>query len=443
MVIDKLDTFIDEIRSGKREGSVVTYHTTDSLSADAREAWRQLRKELESVGITPARFNQHHDIIITRLQEAIENGDLIETLREELSNNTCGCNSNSTQGLGDRFSNAEDSEDKHLVSVDYTCGTVPQPRNLRTNIQPPTTTPASPIKEPSRITKLLSRITNGGGRLRDAAILGIEPLVRELLKKGANINSKDQYTGRTPLSWAAWGGHTAVIRLLLETDKVDVDSGDIHGRTPLSWAAEGGHEAVVRLLLETGEVDVNSKAKNYKFDNDSDSEDQINGGTPLSWVAARGHETVVKLLLETDAIDIDSKDYDSWTPFLWAAARGHEAVVKLLLKTNKIDANFEDRTNRTPLLWAAKNGYEIVVKLLLERGEIDIDSKDYKGRTPLFCAAENGHETVVRLLLETGKVDIGSNDYKGETSLSCAVKHGHKAIVRLLSQPPPRLPPSI
>jgi ankyrin repeat protein len=29
---------------------------------------------------------------------------------------------------------------------------------------------------------------------------------------------------------------------------VDVDSEDGYGRTPLSWAAAGGHEAVVKLL---------------------------------------------------------------------------------------------------------------------------------------------------------------------------------------------------
>jgi ankyrin repeat protein len=40
-----------------------------------------------------------------------------------------------------------------------------------------------------------------------------------------------------------------VVKLLLETGKVDVESKDkIYGRTPLSWAAERGHETVVELL---------------------------------------------------------------------------------------------------------------------------------------------------------------------------------------------------
>ena len=42
-----------------------------------------------------------------------------------------------------------------------------------------------------------------------------------------------------------------VVKLLLETGKLDVDSKDSRGWTPLLWAAENGHEAVMKLLLET------------------------------------------------------------------------------------------------------------------------------------------------------------------------------------------------
>jgi ankyrin repeat protein len=79
-----------------------------------------------------------------------------------------------------------------------------------------------------------------------------------------------------------------VIKLLLDTGKVDVDAKDYGGRMPLSWTAEGGSEAIVKLLLDTGKVDVDSK--------DSDSR------TPLSRAAENSHEAVVKLL-QTSMID--------------------------------------------------------------------------------------------------------------------------------------------
>ena len=76
----------------------------------------------------------------------------------------------------------------------------------------------------------------------------------------AELESKANYYGQTPLSWAAGNGHEAVIKLLLATGKVDVDSKDKYfSQTPLSRAAGNGHEAVVKLLLATGKADIDSK----------------------------------------------------------------------------------------------------------------------------------------------------------------------------------------
>jgi ankyrin repeat protein len=76
-------------------------------------------------------------------------------------------------------------------------------------------------------------------------------VVKLLLETGkVDADSKDSGFNRTPLSWAAENGHAAVVKLLLETGKVDVDSKDSSGRTPLSWAAKNGHAAVVELFEE-------------------------------------------------------------------------------------------------------------------------------------------------------------------------------------------------
>ena len=53
--------------------------------------------------------------------------------------------------------------------------------------------------------------------------------------------------GGTPLAGAAAMGREAVVKLLLEKG-AELESKDTNGRTPLAWAAANRHEAVVKLL---------------------------------------------------------------------------------------------------------------------------------------------------------------------------------------------------
>lgn len=209
---------------------------------------------------------------------------------------------------------------------------------------------------------------------------------------------------------------------------------DSSRRSPLSWAAEKGHEALVKLLLDTGKVDVNARDKKDR--------------TPLLWAAAKGHDNVVGLLVDTGRVDVNARDKMDRTPLLWAAGKGHDVVVKLLLDTGKVDVNARDKEfGQTPLSlaaekgrkyggipppWAAWNGHEAVVKLLLDTGKVDVDSRDKNGRSPLSWAAEKGHEAAVRLLVDTGKVDMAAEDVCGLTASQFADFNHHTRIDDLL-----------
>jgi ankyrin repeat protein len=86
----------------------------------------------------------------------------------------------------------------------------------------------------------------------------------------------------TGLHLAAYFGVETVVKLLLDTGKVEADSKDKNSRTPLFWAVENGHEAVVKLLLKKGsEVEMESRG----------------GSTPLQLAALNGHEGVEQLLV--------------------------------------------------------------------------------------------------------------------------------------------------
>ena len=274
------------------------------------------------------------------------------------------------------------------------------------------------FEEPNLLVETDARDQYGRTPLLYAAGGGHEAVVRVLLARGDVEADARDIDGRTPLLYAAGGGHEAVVRVLLARDDVEADARDNFGGTPLLYAAEEGHEAVVRVLLAQDDVKADGR-NNY-------------GGTPLSYAARGGHEAVVRVLLARDDVEADRRDNYGGTPLSYAAKEGHEAVVRVLLARDDIKADARDKDGRTPLSYAAGGGHEAVVRVLLARDDVKADRRDnYKG-TPLSYAAEEGHEAVVQVLLARDDVEADARDKDGQTPLSYAAEGGHEAVVRVL-----------
>lgn len=148
------------------------------------------------------------------------------------------------------------------------------------------------------------------------AFFGAEKMAKALLPGKNNIDEKDS-SHRTPLLIAAQEGHESVVKLLLDTHKVDCNSPDEIGRTPLSYAAQGCHQGIVELLLNISGVDVDPK----------DSA----GATPLYRAVETGHGGIVKLLLDTSGVNADSMDFSGRTPLFLAAMYKRKGIEKMLL----------------------------------------------------------------------------------------------------------------
>lgn len=145
-----------------------------------------------------------------------------------------------------------------------------------------------------------------------------------LSKYPAAIDSKDIYrNGDTALLFAAWAGKAEIVALLLKRG-ADVNIKNDGDNTPLMGAAgarptDGTRIIMVDLLLEKGAA-INEKNQS--------------GKTALMMAALYGCMENVPLLLERGT-DIDAKDRDEKTAIDIAEEGGYYEIVELLQKEQK------------------------------------------------------------------------------------------------------------
>nr|XP_012300437.1 ankyrin repeat domain-containing protein 29 isoform X2 [Aotus nancymaae] len=191
----------------------------------------------------------------------------------------------------------------------------------------------------------------------------------------------------TPLAnaafWAARRGNLALLKLLLNSGRVDVDCRDSHGTTLLMVAAYAGHIDCVRELVLQG-ADINLQRES--------------GTTALFFAAQQGHNDVVRFLFGFGA-STEFRTKDGATALFLAAQGGYLDVIRLLLASGaKVNQPRQDGT--TALLKAANKGYNDVIQELLKFSPTLGILKN--GTSALHAAVLSGNIKTVALLLEAG-----------------------------------------
>jgi len=176
---------------------------------------------------------------------------------------------------------------------------------------------SSPITQQLiRFALLLGLVFAGGAPasasddLLRAADAGDVARVKQLIARGANVNTRDQ-----------------------------------HGRTPLIQAASAGRQETVRMLLDAG---ANPNLQT------------ADGATALSLAAAH-HLEIVRMLLDAGA------DVDKGKGLVQAAWYGQREIVRMLLKASA-DVNVQTRYECTPLFAASSNDHREIVRTLIAAG---------------------------------------------------------------------------
>ena len=231
--------------------------------------------------------------------------------------------------------------------------------------------------------------------LHIAAYLGKQEVVRFLLSKNANSNSKSKDNGCTPLHAASNNGRAQVVELLLQHG-ADKEARTQSESTPLHLASLNGHAQVVELLLQYG---ANKEAQDRHLN------------TSLHLASINGHAKVVELLLQHGA-DKETQDQNRNAPLHAAADRGHVEVVKLLLR-HGADKEARNKDGYTPLHIATYRGNTEIIKILLSHNAAINSSFQYNNHnwTPLLMALNNNHNKVAGLLLDYGaQIPHGNQD---------------------------------
>nr|XP_026493378.1 protein fem-1 homolog CG6966 isoform X2 [Vanessa tameamea] len=188
------------------------------------------------------------------------------------------------------------------------------------------------IEQPGSVT-FDGETIEGAPPLWCAAAAGHLPLVRLLVRAGANVNSTTR-THSTPLRAACFDGHFVIVKFLVENG-ADIEIANRHGHTCLMIACYKGHIHIAKYLLSLN-ADVNRKS--------------VKGNTALHDCAESGSLHILKMLLGHGAtMDVDSY---GMTPLLAASVTGHTHIVEHLINAEHGLVSRQQRIDALELLGA-------------------------------------------------------------------------------------------
>ena len=90
-----------------------------------------------------------------------------------------------------------------------------------------------------------------------SAQYGSQDILKFLLSKGINVNTRDEYNN-TALISASKAGKEEAVKLLLGCKNINIDAVNNGRLTALMYGCQMGHDKIVRLLLNA-KADVNNK----------------------------------------------------------------------------------------------------------------------------------------------------------------------------------------
>ena len=260
---------------------------------------------------------------------------------------------------------------------------------------------------------LESRIDTYFTPLNFASLEGKTDIVKYLVDKGADINTRDR-EGSIPLQNAAIKGYLDIVIILVEKGS-DVNYKDDNDVTPLHFACMSGNYELVKYLIDNGaNVRAVSKA----------------GREPIFEAAWGGNLEMIKFL-ESKGSDLKGINSNGNTPLHFASRNGSKELIEYILSKG-YDINQKNNAGQAPIVWAVAGNSPEVIRFLIEKGA-DINAKDSDGRSLMFNASARGSKETIELLQSYG-LDINEKDNFGMTPLQSGIRGGIEILEYLLNK---------
>jgi ankyrin repeat protein len=214
----------------------------------------------------------------------------------------------------------------------------------------------------------------------------------------------------TPLNLAAYYGSVHSTRVLLSRPGVHVNATDWKGMAPLHAAAGMNHLSILRLLLDTKKVDVNQAVRDG------------GGSTALIVACAKNNHDAVAQLLQEEDLDLGRVLSNGLTALDVAILKNSGESLALLLKDKRVSGLTAGNYCSIAMYRAIALNACGSLRVLLEDERADVNLRDQNGRTALHHACTRGHEEVVEVLLSHAKnLDVNAKDATGSSALQIAL----------------------
>lgn len=348
----------------------------------SQKEWRQIQKELESVGITAAQFDSNREKVLNMLSDAFKD-DWEEESPSRIKK----------ASQLNRLLSSLSSKSRDLIAAAEK-GSIQETKTVLTKGAYVDT------RDSNGLTPLCLAVKNQN--------FGLAEL---FLTYKADVNKSAKSTRLSPLICAVQNGSLELINLLLDHG-AKINQPCSERRTPLHLAVQGQNLAVVTNLLDRG-ADVNAQS-------------DLQLATALGLAIGLKSTDIVKTLVGHGS-EVNQQISADETPISLAIRNGVSTIAGFLLEKGA-NVNQPSTGNNIPLYIAVQNNRYDLVKLLAHHGA-STELATHDGRTPLLLAVAKQDLDMTKTMLGSKQSRTGKANSRLVTE---AVKTGNTEMIKYL-----------